>query len=250
MTQHDLHALASRLEGIHEALKALSTHLRTGRTELVVRSQLEWSVSHLYQAIREIRGTGPLKPAAVVPPPDQKPAAFEGNLMEGLRGHSQAVTVPEILGFVASIRKSGVLRINSPDEAFLIHLRDGQVVYAQGDNPPKGQLLGEILVAQGATTQEEIERVVERDPVTKDVLGRAMLKLGLVTKEALCIALAFQVQCLFHRLFQVEGAVFQFDEGTPPVQADDIRLNVTSLLLESARSTDEGERDGRERLSA
>ena len=243
MTQHDLHALARHLEGIHGALKALAVHLDSGRTELVVRSQLEWSVSHLYQAIREIRGTGPLKPEPVEPA--SKPAAFEGSMMEGLRGHSQAVTVPEILGFVASIRKSGVLRINSNSEAFLIHLRDGLVVYAQGDNPPKGQLLGEILVAQGATTQEKINQVVDRDPVTNDVLGRTMLKGGIVTKEALCIALTFQVQCLFHRLFRAEGAVFQFDEGARPVDADDIRLNVTSLLLESARSSDEGERDMR-----
>jgi hypothetical protein len=248
LTQHDLHALACHLEGIHGALKSLAVHLQSGRTELVVRSQLEWSVSHLYQAIREIRGTGPQKPAVVEPA--AKPSSFEGSLMEGLRGHSQAVTVPEILGFVASIRKSGVLRINSDSEAFLIHLRDGLVVYAQGDNPPKGQLLGEILVAQGATTQEQIDQVVERDPVTNDVLGRMMLKQGIVTKEALCIALAFQVQCLFHRLFRAEGAVFQFDEGAPPAAADDIRLNVTSLLLESARSSDEGRRDGEARRSA
>jgi hypothetical protein len=248
LTKHDLNALACHLEGIHEALKALVVHLETGRTELVVRSQLEWSVSHLYQAIREIHGTGPQKP--VVVEPAAKSTSFEGSLMEGLRGHSQAVTVPEILGFVASIRKSGVLRINSDTEAFLIHLRDGTVIYAQGDHPPKGQLLGEILVAQGATTQEQIDQIVERDPVTNDVLGKMMLKQGIVTREALCIALAYQVQCLFHRLFRIEGAVFQFDEGAPPAAADDIRLNVTSLLLESARSNDEDERDEGVRRSA
>ena len=249
MTQHDLHALACHLEGIHEALRALAAHLQTGRTELVVRSQLEWSVSHLYQAIREIRGTGPLEPKPLEPV-GQPLSAFEGSLMEGLRGHSQSVAIPEILGFVSSIRKSGVLRVNSNNEAFLIHLEDGSVVYAQGDNPPKGQLLGEILVAQGALTQDELDSVVDRDPVTNDVLGRTLIRKGVVTKEALCIALAFQVQCLFHRVFQAEGAIFQFDEGGLPLSGDDIRLNVTSLLLESARSTDEETRDESQRQSA
>jgi hypothetical protein len=159
--------------------------------------------------------------------------------MEGLRGHTRAVTVPEILGFVASIRKSGVLRVRTRDEAFRIDLEQGSVVYAQGDKPPHGQLLGQILVAQGALSQERLDRVVESEAQNVDFLGEVLLRRGLVTREALCIALTYQVQGLFHRLFDAEDAVFQFDEGAHTPRTQDIHLNVTTLLLESARSSDE-----------
>jgi len=77
-----------------------------------------------------------------------------------------------------------------------------------------------------------------------------LLAEGLVTKDALCIALAFQVQLMFHRMYVSDDSVFQFDEGLEIVQPEDIRLNVTSLLLESARSTDEQARDSEAALSS
>ena len=85
-----------------------------------------------------------------MPSPVRRPVPEQGDdLRQGLKGKSQAVAIPEILGFVSSLRKNGVLRINSRDECFLIQLEQGKVVYAQGDNPPQGQLLGEIVGRSG-----------------------------------------------------------------------------------------------------
>ncbi len=239
MTEQALDSLSVHLEGIHKALRSLARHLEGQEKGQVVRSQLEWSASHLYAAIRELRGEVLTTSEA----PRENAGTSKGGLMEGLRGHAQAITIPEILGFVASLRKSGVLRVNSRREAFLIQLEEGAVVYAQGDNPPNGELLGEILVRQGTLTQAELDSVIGRDANNLMVLGRTLLNADLVGKEALCIALAFQVQLLFHRMFNEKDAVFQFDEGMQLMEPEDIRLNVTSLLLESARSSDESLRD-------
>ena len=236
----DPEALAVHLEGIHKALRSLARHMESDPDSEVVRSQLEWSASHLLVAIRGLHGEDTTGTPALERAPSEGPES----LMEGLRGHTTAITIPEILGFVSSLRKSGVLRVHSPREAFLIQLEQGAVVYAQGDNPPRGGRLGEILVRQGALAQADLDRIVEGDSVNLAVLGRTLLNEGLVTKEALCIALAFQVQLLFHRMFAAKDAAFQFDEGRQMMAPEDIRLNVTSLLLESARSSDEGARDG------
>ncbi len=186
-----------------------------------------------------------------MPSPVRRPLPEQSDdLRQGLKGHSQAVAIPEILGFVSSLRKNGVLRINSRDECFLIQLEQGKVVYAQGDNPPQGQLLGEILVSQGAITREDLDRALLPDSNEPKKLGTSLLAEGLVTKEALCIALAFQIQLMFHRMYVSEDSVFQFDEGLEIMQPGDIRLNVTSLLLESARSQDEQARDNEAGLSS
>ena len=77
-------------------------------------------------------------------------------------------------------------------------------------------------------------------PAASGLLGETLLAAGRVTRKALTIALSYQVQTIFHRVFAAEDAVFQFDEGVSLRTPADVRLNVTTLLLESARSSDEG----------
>ena len=235
--------LSVHLEGIHKALVSLALHLESDEQARTVQSQLEWSASHLRAAIRELSGEtseAAQNGLALADTAITGGDAARGNLMEGLRGHTQAITIPEVLGFVSSLRKSGVLRVKTRDEAFLIQLELGEVIYAQGDNPPDGHLLGEILIAQGALTIAGLEEVLATGMGDTEVLGDALVASGRVTSEALRIALSYQVQTIFHRVFMASDAVFQFDEGVQLSVPADIRLNVTSLLLESARTSDEG----------
>lgn len=240
-------SLASQLSGTRWALLSVAKAMQPLEHDVkasIIRSQLEWAASHLFAAVKELNGDAVLDhhARALETEPDEADSP-----MEGLKGHTQAVTIPEILGFVSSMRKSGALTINALDESFLVQLEDGSVVYAQGDAPPPGQLLGDILVDQGAIKRDELEAVLENDSDSAQILGKTLLERGLITKEQLCIALSYQVQHVFHRMCVAEDAVFQFDEGMHMLSSEDIRLNVTSLLLESARSTDEHARDAQAR---
>jgi len=237
----DYDSLGRHLEGIHGALRSLARHLAQSEGACAVRSQLEWAASHLDQAIREIQGQGAADgaPETAAPPPQR------GGLMDGLRGTTRSITLSEILGFIATLRKSGVLRVSTKTESFLVQLEAGHVVYAQADAPPPGQRLGEILVARGALRPELLEGVLAASEGSEEILGQRLVQAGLVSSEDLKLALAFQIQCIFHRLFHARGALFQFDEAVIAIRTDDVRLNVTSLLLESARSSDELARDPR-----
>ena len=242
MKDSDIDSLGTHLEGIHGALRSLARHLSRADGNAAVRSQLEWAASHLNLAIRELSGEGPgsdeLEDAQSAPP-------IDGGMMDGLRGTTRSITLSEILGFIATLRKTGVLRVSTDAESFLVQLEDGHVVYAQADAPPPGQRLGEILVARGSLTQAELDQALHEHSGAEDVLGRRLLNEGLLSQADLKLALAFQIQCIFHRLFEATGALFQFDEGVTAIRTDDVRLNVTSLLLESARSSDELARDPR-----
>lgn len=241
-----LEDLAKNLESLQGALGGLAKLLADREGTESARSQIEWSASHLFMAIRELRGEfGPVDQVRKLPA-----ESLEGGLMEGLRGHTRAITIPEVLGFIASLRKSGVLRINSPDEAYMIQLETGSVVYAQGDNPPPGSRLGEILVTEGALSQEALDEFTDGAGGEPGMLGSQLIARGLVSEEAMRIALCFQVQLLFHRVFEAKDSVFQFDEGQQLRNPGDIRLDVTSLLLESARSSDESAASDELRKSA
>ena len=65
---------------------------------------------------------------------------------------------------------------------------------------------------------------------------------SLVSREDLMSALEEQVQELFRRLHKVDQGAFSFFEGESSNVEQRIRMNVTTLLLESARTKDEAER--------
>lgn len=238
MTAAGIDGLGVHLEGIHNALLSLALHMQQDDAARDVRSRLEWAASHLRAAIRELDGELEHEGAAE----DDHGVPGDGaraSLMEGLRGHTQAISIPEVLGFVASLRKSGVLRVKTPAEAFLIQLDQGEVIHAVGDNPPSGELLGEILIARGQLTILGLEEVLAGGVDEAAMLGTALVRSGKVSAEHLRSALAHQVQSIFHRVFNADDSVFQFDEGAALRVPAEIRLNVTTLLLESARSSDE-----------
>lgn len=236
--RHD--TLAVHLEGIHKAMLSLALHLAGDEDARDVRARLEWSASHLRAAIRGLQGECDAVVDAGPGPASMPEEARSAAANEGLRGHTQAITIPEVLGFVASLRKCGVLRIKTAEEAFLIQLDQGEVIYAAGDNPPEGERLGEILIARGQLSISGLEAVLASGIGEGALLGAALVSAGQVTPENLRAALHHQVQSIFHRIFGAQAAVYQFDEGVALHVPDDIRLNVTKLLLESARSSDEG----------
>ena len=233
-------ALAVHLEGIHKALLSLVVHLEDADDAREVRARLEWSASHLRAAIGELAGQGEDFAVGAQAGEAELDEVRRNAPSEGLRGHTQAISIPEVLGFVASLRKSGVLRVKTPDEAFLIQLDQGEVIYAVGDNPPHGELLGELLIARGQLCIADLEEVLAGGVGQGAMLGSALVASGKVSAEHLRSALQHQVQSIFHRVFGAEDAVYQFDEGIALRVPADIRLNVTTLLLESARSSDEG----------
>jgi hypothetical protein len=52
-------------------------------------------------------------------------------------------------------------------------------------------------------------------------------------------ALSIQVQQLFHRLMDAENALYRFQEGAQLLRSQGLEVNITHLLLESARKKDE-----------
>ncbi len=258
--------LAVQLSQVRETFLTV-THTLEGRAGLqglvhTVQHQLKWAAAHVQAAVLALSSEQGMpkveQPRAPLPSrrlegeddgggrsawPSMEASQSDNGIdfAEGLCGHTQSISIAEILGFIAGLRKSGTLAVHGATEDFLIELKDGNVVYAQGDNPPAGLLLGEILVTQGSITQVELDGFLLENAIREEVLGGALLRSGRITTEVLRIALAYQIQHLFHRVVSEQDGYFQFEENVTRIRSDDILLNVQMLLLESARTQDERE---------
>ncbi len=174
------------------------------------------------------------KPAPI--PMEERPLSSSSGV---LAGHASVVPVSEMLGFLSGLGKSGVLWVETEKEGFLVQLESGSVVYAQGDSPPKGQRLGEILMRNGAISKQHLEQAIQDATGQLTVLGEYLMREKLITRTDLARALSEQAQQIFDRMFTAVDASYQFEDKQRMVDSEDVRLNVIQLLLESARANDE-----------
>jgi len=159
--------------------------------------------------------------------------------LEGMRGHSRAFTIPELLSFVAVSHKTGILRVHTDEENFLVQLEGGMVVYARSDHLEKGEHLAEILVANGVVSDEVIAGFERKGPLLPESLGRYLCAGGLASAEDVQRALVQQVHFIFRRLSHSRDAYFRFYEGARVRTEPEVSLNINKLLIESARCSDE-----------
>lgn len=167
-------------------------------------------------------------------------AAKPSNPLEAsLCGDGRSILVFEILGLLSNLSKSGLLWVTTARERFLLQLENGRIVYAQSDRPPAGARLGEILLARGALSSEELAAGLAAARAACQPLGAWLLGANQVTSADLHAALTEQVQRVFNRMFAAPESTYQFEQGKRLARSEDVRLNVVQLLLESARASDE-----------
>ncbi len=89
---------------------------------------------------------------------------------------------------------------------------------------------------------EQLEEFYKRYTRRSITMDETLERESLVSREDLVSALEAQVQELFHRLYAAGSGTFDFYAGGSSNIEQRIRMNVTRLLLESARTKDEQER--------
>jgi hypothetical protein len=182
--------------------------------------------------------------ALVVPVRSDQPKAwFAGSLA--------ALTVPEIVQFVFSSLKTGVLLLSfgkgdaaRPDDPEQlrrksIYFRDGQVVYASSSD--RADRLGPVLVEAGFVSRDQLERC-SRLVGGGRPLGQVLMDEGVVTSGQLYEAVTVQVKRIFLSAFLETAGEFAFVEG-PLGGQDEVKLpeRTRDLVLEGMKASQEAE---------
>lgn len=239
----DVQDLVGRLD---EAVRSLDSRLGSGSDDERPLDENELEVLQQALGLLELAA----RPAPAGEPPERRdpPAGSrpagrapgqDRERCDGLRGHSSAVTIPELLSFVSASYKSGLLRVRTLTESFLLQIENGSIVDARSDRFPVRQGLVEILAQRGSIAAGDVKRLQLGGARSLDSLVATLLQEELVSIEELQEALGHQARSLFQRLCSTGDADFWFHEGARITTRPRIRLNVTQLLLESAQAADE-----------
>lgn len=156
-----------------------------------------------------------------------------------LCGSSPAIGLECLLGFLGSMRKTGVVRARADGTRYMISVVRGDVVHGVCDPRPESELLGSLLLARGAIGSEALLRFVETCGASPGRIVEALNGEELVKTEVLREVLAQQMQLLVDRLLASRSAEWCFHEGEATLCFVNLRVNVNRMLLESARGQDQ-----------
>ena len=154
-------------------------------------------------------------------------------------GHTDVLSIPDLVGFFQMQSKTGVLEIQHASEVFRFEFENGALLHAASSRSPAGERLGEILVRRGALTEASLPQLLAQLS-RGERLGNALLRLDGITQADLTGAVEEQVLGIFVRLAKLPGCSFTFHECTFERDLPGrVRHNVTRLLLDSARFLDD-----------
>jgi hypothetical protein len=156
-----------------------------------------------------------------------------------LCGASPAIGLECLLGFLGSMRKTGVVRARADETNYMISVVRGDVVHGVCEPRPEAELLGSLLLARGAIGSEALTRFVETCGSSASRIVEALNGEELVSTTVLREVLALQMQKLVDRLLAAKSAEWCFHEGEATLCYVNLRVNVNRMLLENARSHDQ-----------
>jgi hypothetical protein len=156
-----------------------------------------------------------------------------------LCGASPAIGLECLLGFLGSMRKTGVVRARADGTDYMISVVRGDVVHGVCAPRPEAELLGSLLLARGAIGSAALTRFVETCGSSPSRIVEALNGEELVSTAVLREVLAEQMQKLVDRLLAAQSAEWCFHEGEATLCYVNLRVNVNRMLLESARSHDQ-----------
>ncbi len=237
-----LGAIAEDLSSIARTLVSLGMEAPPGRVEDTnpVLSRVLRAASFLESAVRVLVDDEQ-------PAPSWKASVDLRHPVEDLQGSSRAVPIQDLLSFLASSRRTGLLRVHAPGERFLVQLQEGVVVYAYGDDPPPGESLGEVLLERGAIRPEHLTRFTGSN-LQRELLDPMLLQEGWLAREALESAQTVQARAAFLRLCAADEVRYWFYEGARIQTGVRVRLHTMELLLEYTRRRDEASEAARRTL--
>lgn len=230
----------------------LATYLDSVVAKLPGRGEAPFLYSQIDDVLKRLQAS--LRPLLTeAPAAGEKPVGFlrrlalkkpaelraRSEVRYDLEGNAWTIPVTELVGFLSHSGKSGLLWITTPGETFVLEFARGSLVHATSNAPPASLRLGEILLREKMLPAEELTLLIEKAKAADELLGSFLVHTGRLGHVELQRAMTIQVQQLFHRLMDAENALFRFQEGAQLNRSHGLEVNITQLLLESARKKDE-----------
>jgi hypothetical protein len=148
------------------------------------------------------------------------------------------MVLSDIFQWLANGRVTGTLVVSNGEVVKSIYFRDGAIVSCNSTDPR--EFLGHFLVSHGCIGEHELAAAVGEQDRSGEMMGKILVDQGAVSEAELQRMLALKAEESIFELFLWEGGQFRFlDDQLPAYELVPISLNVTSVTLEGIRRVDE-----------
>ena len=158
-----------------------------------------------------------------------------------LQGSFATMPLPDLLQWIAAVRKTGTLELVRGKGTKRVLFRDGRVAACASDEP--ADRLGHFLVSRGRITEAALRDALARQETSGKHLGALLVESGALTEADLAQHLAAKAEETLISVFDWHDASFVWQEGALPAgYVLPLNIRVEELLLRGARRHDEVKR--------
>ena len=146
-----------------------------------------------------------------------------------LTGSFSTMPLAEVLGWVGTTNRLGVLTLHGVGCETMIHLRRGRVVACESSDPPV--LLGQFLMFHGVIDEEVLYRAMRAHTEQRRRLGDVLLEMGAVSGEDLREALLAKAEETVLGAFDHVSGWFTFDPSLTSLEApQELDMSITDAI--------------------
>src|SRR5207253_4176235 len=157
-----------------------------------------------------------------------------------LQGNLDSFKLPDLLAFVSSSRKTGMLTVTLSEKEAYVFFRGGSVVYAASNQ--ETLRLGPILVRKKKLDRDKAEEIDDLMLRSGGRWGDLAMQSGAVNQMQLDEFLKVQVSEVIYDAFVWKSGDFAFYDGIAmPSNAVTISIDLSNLIMEGARRIEEWE---------
>lgn len=155
----------------------------------------------------------------------------------GLTGSLKTMSLPDLLQWAGSGRKTGTLSLKSGPLHKKIYFQDGAIIGSSSNDTH--EYLGQFMLSEGIITEGQLKDAFDLQAQTKVMLGRILVKKGLVSEAKVGEILRLKAEETIYSLFMWTDSDFEFLENElPPGDQVLISIKVEDVLMEGLRRYD------------
>jgi hypothetical protein len=154
----------------------------------------------------------------------------------GLTGSLKTMSLPDLLQWASSGRKTGTLSLKSGPLHKKIYLQVGAIIGSSSNDTR--EYLGQFMLSEGIITEQQLKDAFDLQAQTRVMLGRILVKKGLVSEQKVSEILRMKTEETIYSLFLWTDADFEFTQDElPPGEQVLISIKVEDVLMEGLRRT-------------
>ena len=155
----------------------------------------------------------------------------------GLTGSLKTMSLPDLLQWAGSGRKTGTLSLKSGPLHKRIYFQNGAIIGSSSNDTR--EYLGQFMLSEGIITEQQLKDAFDLQARTKVMLGRILVKKGLVSEPKVSEILRLKAEETIYSLFLWADSDFVFLENElPPGDQVLISIRVEDVLMEGLRRYD------------